>query len=203
MAYMEASARSRQLVAAARAVLSREGVARTSLRAVAAEAGVSLGTVQYIFPSKELLLRAVIEDVVEEIAGILKDSVQLEGGLAHAIRHGLTTFWSELVAQQTNLQLMQYELTTYALRTSGQEPLARWQYERYAGVVAEWCQQAAGNAGEACTVPFARLARILLASVDGLILQYVCDPSPTRSREDLETVIDMLVALAAPRPTAG
>jgi hypothetical protein len=52
-------------------------------------------------------------------------------------------------------------------------------------------------------VPFARLARILLASVDGLILQYVCDPSPTRSREDLETVIDMLVALAAPRPTAG
>jgi AcrR family transcriptional regulator len=132
MAYMEASARSRQLVAAARAVLSREGVARTSLRAVAAEAGVSLGTVQYIFPSKELLLRAVIEDVVEEIAGILKDSVQLEGGLAHAIRHGLTTFWSELVAQQTNLQLMQYELTTYALRTSGQEPLARWQYERYA-----------------------------------------------------------------------
>ncbi len=26
--------------------------------------------------------------------------------------------------------MMQYELTTYALRTPGQESLARWQYER-------------------------------------------------------------------------
>jgi AcrR family transcriptional regulator len=200
MAYMEASARAKHVLAAAREVLAREGVGRTTLRAVAAEGGVSLGTVQYVYASKEQLLRAVIEDVVEEIAGLLKESVQLEGGLAHAIRHGLTTFWSQLVAEQTDLQLMQYELTTYAMRTAGQEHLARWQYERYAGVVAEWCQEAASNAGEVCAIPFARLARVLLASVDGLILQHVCDPNPTRSREDLDLVISMLLSLAQPRP---
>ena len=72
MPYVEASVRRQQMVAAARTALSRDGVARTSLRAVASEAGVPLGTLQYVFPSKEQLLRAVIEDVVEEVATVLK-----------------------------------------------------------------------------------------------------------------------------------
>lgn len=202
MAYVEAAVRSRQLVAAARTVMSREGVAHTSLRTVAAEGGVSLGTLQYVYPSKELLLRAVIEDVADEIASVLHNAVELGSGLEHAIRQGVTNFWSQLVAEQSDLQLMQYELTTYALRTPGQEGLARWQYDRYASIVAAWCQEAAASAGETCAVPFAQLGRVLVAAVDGLILQHVCDPDPTRSSEDLDAVIEMLVALAGVRPAA-
>ncbi|WP_329407858.1 TetR/AcrR family transcriptional regulator [Nocardia vinacea] len=199
MAYVEASVRRRQLVAAARSALYREGVAGTSLRVVAAEAGVPLGTMQYVFPSKDLLLRAVIEELVDEIADVLEGSADLGRGLEHAIRQGMAVFWSELVAGQKNLQLVQYELVTYALRTPGQESLARWQYERYADVVAEWCQQAANNAGETCGVPFGRLARIMVASVDGLIMQHMCDPNDARSREDLDATIGMLVSLASIR----
>ncbi|GAA1502905.1 TetR/AcrR family transcriptional regulator [Nocardioides humi] len=202
MAYVEASVRRRQLVAAARSALAREGVARTSLRAVAAEAGVPLGTMQYVFPSKKELLRAVIEDVVDEIADVLEKATETDRGLEHAIRRGLAAFWKELVSGRTNLQVMQYELTMYALRTPGQEELARWQYERYAEVVAAWCQQAATHAGETCAVPFARLARVIVASIDGLILQHVCNPSPTRARGDLDAVADMVVALAAIAPAA-
>ena len=196
MVYLEAEVRRGQLVTAARAALARNGVAKTTLRAVAAEADVPLGTMQYVFPSKELLLRAVIEDVIEEIADLLRDSAELEDGLAHAIRAGLHTFWSRLVTGNTELQLMQYELTTYALRTSGQESLARWQYERYASVVAEWCQQAAHHANETCAIPFARLARLIVAGVDGLILQHVCDPNLSRSSEDLAAMAEMVVAVA-------
>lgn len=200
MAYVESAVRGRQLVAAARAVMSREGVARASLRTVAAEGGVSLGALQHVYPSKELLLRAVIEDVTDEIAGVFENSVQLGGGLEKAIRHGVTSFWEQLVTEQSNLQLMQYELTTYALRTPGQEGLARWQYDRYAGIVAGWCQEAAGRAGETCMIPFAQLGRLLVAAVDGLILQHVCDPDPTRSQGDLEALIEMLVASTGVRP---
>ena len=82
------------------------------------------------------------------------------------------------------------------------ESLARWLYERYASIVAEWCQQAAHHAGETCAVPFGRLARVLVASVDGLILQHVCDPNDARSREDLDATIEMLIALAGVRPGA-
>ncbi|MEU4062702.1 TetR/AcrR family transcriptional regulator [Streptomyces wedmorensis] len=202
MAYVEASVRRRQLVAAARVALARDGVPGTSLRAVAAEAGVSLGTMQYVFPSKELLLRAVIEDVVDEIAEVLRGSADLGMGLEHAVRRALAGFWAELVVGRADVQVMQYELTTYALRAAGQESLARWQYERYCAVVAEWCQRAAQEAGETCAVPFGRLARVIVASLDGLILQYVCDPNDARAREDLDATVDMIVSLAAVRRSA-
>jgi AcrR family transcriptional regulator len=203
MVYVEAAVRRRQLVASARIVLMRDGVARTSLRAIAEEAGIPLGTLQYVFPSKGLLLRAVIEEVVEEIAALLKEDVELGGGLEGAIRHGVSTFWSLLVAEERDLQLMQYELTTYALRTAGQEDLARWQYERYCGVVAAWLQEAADNAGETSAVPFDRLARLMVAGVDGLILQHVCDPDASRSREDLDAMLEMIVGLTGVREGPG
>ena len=203
MVYVEAAVRRRQLVASARIVLMRDGVARTSLRAIAEEAGIPLGTLQYVFPSKGLLLRAVIEEVVEEIAALLKEDVELGGGLEGAIRHGVSTFWSLLVAEERDLQLMQYELTTYALRTAGQEDLARWQYERYCGVVAAWLQEAADNAGETSAVPYPRLARLMVAGVDGLILQHVCDPDASRSREDLDAMLEMIVGLTGVREGPG
>lgn len=196
MPYVEASVRSRQFVAAARRVMSRQGVASTALRAVAAEAEVPLGTLQYVFPSKELLLRAVIEDVIDEIAAVLTDAVEINSGLAHAIRQGLTVFWSELVVDQINLQLMQFELLNYALRQPGLEHLAQWQYQRYAEAIAAWCEAAATHAGERSAVPYDRLARIILAGVDGLTLQYACDPDNQRARADLDTVAEMVIALA-------
>ena len=73
MTYVKASERRRQLVSAARVVLVRDGVASTTLRSVAAEAGVPLGTLHYAFASKELLLTAVFEDVRDEVSAVLND----------------------------------------------------------------------------------------------------------------------------------
>ena len=98
---------------------------------------------------------------------------------------------------------MRHELFAYALRTPGQEHLARWQIEGYTRIVAHWCQQAAANAGEICTVPFDTLARALVGSVMGTVLQYLSDQDTNRSRQDLKALTDMLVALAAPRPATS
>lgn len=198
MARVEPAVRSRQLIAAARDVLSRDGVANTPLRAVAAAGAVPLGTMQYVFPTRELLLRAVIEDVVTEIGEVFTTSAPTGEGLAHAIRNGLRAFWERL-ASNRNLQIMQYELTMYSLRTDGQEELARWQYSSYADVVAEWCAKEARAAGEVAAIPLPQLGRMIVACIDGLILQYVCDPDDERADRDLETMIEMLVGLAAPR----
>jgi len=196
MPYVEAAVRRPQFIAAARTALATHGVARTSVRIVAAEAGVPLATMQYVFPSKAELLRAVIEDVVVEIAEVLADSATTDQGLEHAIRDGLETFWHRLVQGGRELQLLQYELTMYALRTPGHEDLARLQYERYAAVVAGWCRRAAEHAGETPAVPVDHLARMVVAGVDGLILQYVCDPDDARAEEGLEALARMVTALA-------
>jgi AcrR family transcriptional regulator len=199
VAYVKASERRGQLVVAARAVLARDGVAGTTLRAVAAEGKVPLGTLHYVFPSKEQLITAVLEDITEEVAAVFR-ATEAHAGLEHAIRNGLDNYWKQLVVNDPQLALMRHELFVYALRTPGHEDLARWQIEGYIRIVAQWCQQAASNAGEICAVPFDTLARALVGSVIGLVLEYLSDPDKSRSQGDLQTATDMLVRLAQPRP---
>lgn len=204
MVYVESAVRSRQIVAAARVVITRDGVAGATVRAVAQEAAIPLGTLQYVFPTKQQLLRAVIEDLVEEIASSLQSSAPLDADLEHAIGHGVRTFWNELVVGDAErVQLAQYELTTYALRTAGLEDLARWQYERYTDVVAQWLQRAAARAGDENAIDCRRLARLIVAGVDGLILQFVVHPDRDRGREDIEALIAMVIRHLDVRPATG
>ncbi|MEV6217269.1 TetR/AcrR family transcriptional regulator [Nocardia sp. NPDC051833] len=202
MAYVKASEREEQIVAAAVTVLSRVGVPATTLRAVAAEAGVPLGTLHYVFPTKDKLLQAVITTVIGDISRTLGTQLEVDKGVEHALRHGVTGFWEILVADRIGLQIMQYELMTYSLRTDAGGSLAQLQYERYSSVVTEFCERAAEAAGERCAVGFDTLGRLALAQIDGLILQYVSKPDPDRARRDLNRAVDMLVLFADPQPVA-
>ncbi|WP_426565325.1 TetR/AcrR family transcriptional regulator [Angustibacter sp. McL0619] len=200
MAYVKASERRGQLVRAARAVLLREGVGGATLRVIATEADVPLGTLHYVFPSKNDLLRAVMEEVMEEIAGVLDDVAQVGSGLEHFLRNGLDKYWIREVVGNPELQLVQQELTSYALRTPGLESLARWQHDRYSRIVAARAQEAAATAGEICAVPFDTLSRVVVATVLGLIQQFLADPDEARSARDVLATADMIVKLADPRP---
>jgi AcrR family transcriptional regulator len=201
MAYVKAADRRAQLVAAAREVLRRDGVAGTTLRAVAAQAGVPLGTLHYVFPSKELLITAVLEDIRKEVSAVFR-SAQIDAGLERALHHGVENYWQRLVVNQPQLALMRHEVFVYALRTPGLEQLARWQIEGYTRIVAEWCQEAAGNAGEVCAVPFETLGRAMVGSVIGVVTYYLSDHDADRSRSDLQATTEMLVRLADVRPAA-
>ncbi|WP_313674616.1 TetR/AcrR family transcriptional regulator [Mycolicibacterium sp.] len=203
MVYVESAVRSRQIIAAARAVLVRDGVGGMTIRAVAQEAGIPLGTLQYVFPTKQQLLRAVIEDVVEDITELLKSSSNVDAGLENAIKQGVWSVWNNFVVADVPMQLVQYELTVHALRTAGLEDLARWQYERYVDVVTEWLEESARRAGEVSAIDYRRLARLLVAGVDGLILQFVVHPDFHRGQEDVKGLIAMIIAHARVRPAAG
>jgi AcrR family transcriptional regulator len=201
-AYVKAEERRVQLVAAARVVLCRDGVAGTTLRGVAAEAGVALGTLHYVFPSKEQLITAVVQDIQAEVSAVFL-STEVGSGLEHAIRHGMDNYWQQLVVDQPELALMRHEVFIYALRTPGLERLARWQIEGYARIVSEGCKVAAGNAGEECAVPFDTLGRIVVGTVIGVVLHYLSDHDKDRARRDLEAATQMLLRLADVQPAAA
>ncbi|MBE9373089.1 TetR/AcrR family transcriptional regulator [Saccharopolyspora sp. HNM0983] len=203
MAYVRAAEREEQIVAAAIRVLSAVGVPGTTLRAVAAEAGISLGTLHYVFPSKDQLLRAVTAKVINDISDALRAGIELDQGLEHALRKGITAFWGKLVEGDVGLQIMQYELAMYSRRSDDSTGLARSQYAAYTSLVTQFCEQAARSAGERCAVGFDVLGRLALAAVDGLILQYVAQPDPVRAHRDLEHALDMIVLLADPQPVAA
>ena len=59
-------ARSGELIAAARAVIARDGYGGASLRKVAQEAGASTGAVSYYFENKEAMVLAVAEALFDE-----------------------------------------------------------------------------------------------------------------------------------------
>ncbi|WP_370185237.1 TetR/AcrR family transcriptional regulator [Rhodococcus wratislaviensis] len=202
MAYVKAAEREEQIVAAAIAEFSDNGVPGTTLRAVATRAGIPLGTLHYIFPSKDRLLRAVITTVIDEIAEALRAELTVDKGVEHALRHGVGNFWNKLVSNRIGLQIMQYELLTYSLRSDTDGDLVQMQYERYSALVTDFCEQAAQAAGERCAVGFDTLGRIALAQLDGLILQYIAKPDTDRARRDLDHVLNMLVLYADPQPVA-
>jgi AcrR family transcriptional regulator len=65
-----------QILDAARAVLGRQGYAETSMKDIAAEAGVAPGLLHYYFESKEEILVQVIETLVQEIGESHREAVQ-------------------------------------------------------------------------------------------------------------------------------
>lgn len=200
MASSRAQQREEHIVNAAIAVLSRVGVPSTTLRAVAAEAELPLGTLQYAFATKDALMRAVIERVVDEVTTALRADVDVSQGVANALHHGVFSFWHRLVEHSVGLQTMQYELTTYAIRSDNHSDLARLQYQRYSSTVADFCRDAAQAADEQCAIDFDVLGRLVLACVDGLILQYVADSDDARAEADLAESLRVWVQAANPTP---
>ncbi len=200
--YVKADERRRRLVVAARRVLARSGVAGSTLRAVATEAEVALGTVHYAFPSKEQLLRAVLEDVVEEISTVVREASDTATDLQDGVLGAARTVWSRVVEAAPEEQLMQYELSMWALRTAGMADLAQWQYERYVDLIDEHWQRVAAHTGVTLSVPTRRLARLQLAALDGLLLQHLASRDLERTLADVEALVDQLVRYADPRPVA-
>lgn len=200
MAYIKAAEREEQIIEAAVQVLSTVGVPGTTLRAVAAEAGIPLGTLHYVFPTKDQMLRAVISRVIDDVLRAVRAGLELDQGVEHAIRHGINRFWTTLVEGNVGLQIMQYELAMYSVRSEDAGSLAQLQYERYTSLVAEFCEQAAKAAGERCAVDFDTLGRLALALVDGLIVQFITSSDSDRANRDLGRAVDMVVAFADPRP---
>jgi AcrR family transcriptional regulator len=81
-----------RLIAAARALLERGGV-DISVRAIAREAGVGVGTVYRHFPTRDDLVDAVLEDAVEEIVAVAGRALEEDDA-----RMGFTRFIEETIA---------------------------------------------------------------------------------------------------------
>ncbi|WP_146114370.1 TetR/AcrR family transcriptional regulator [Microbacterium sp. MYb72] len=200
MRYVESSVRSPQIVAAARRVMMRDSVARTTIRAVATEAGIPLGTLQHVFPTKELLLKAVIDDVASE-SNAHTGSLVRHAGLAETIREGARSYWHGLIDDNVPYQVMQVELLNYALRSTGDDFSERWPFSAQAAAVVSLLEATASNAGEVTGAPFERIARLFIAGLDGLMLQYAADLDSRRAEEDLEALIDATILYARIRPS--
>src|SRR5258707_11367715 len=166
-----AEVRRADILAAAIEWLSREGINDATTRKIAAAAGINHATLLYHVGSKDELLLAVLRQMMW-LTGEVARRV-LTAGLSPraAIRHSITAFW-EHVEATPELQVMQYELTLYALRHGGSAWLAREQYAGYGAVVEELLRETFTAAGARCSLTFPALARFSLGGLDVLSLTF-------------------------------
>jgi AcrR family transcriptional regulator len=187
--------RQAEILAAAVRVLAREGIAQATTRRLAAEAGINQATLLYYAGSKDALLLAVLREMMRLTGEIALAAAPTGLSPREAIRQSIIAFW-EHVEAAPELQIMQYELTLYALRNPESAWLAREQYDGYRVVVEERLREAYTSAGATCAIPFDVLARVIVAGLDGLILQFISDRTTARARRDLEALIAAVTALA-------
>lgn len=192
--------RREQIVESAIRALAREGPAATT-RVIAAEAGVNVATLHYHFGGKDALVSEVMRAVTDQIASTLRAAIPTDAGVEEALEQALRAFWPYVRATR-ELQLLQYELTTSALRT---EPaLAREQYAAYTDMVADIVAETVAASGQRLAVPVDDLVRVVVAGVDGLILQALvagddADASAAVDRA-LDVFVRMVIRVADPAP---
>ncbi|WP_037600897.1 TetR/AcrR family transcriptional regulator [Streptacidiphilus rugosus] len=199
MTRLSADERREQLVDAAIRVMVRDGVAKATTRAIAAEAGVPLGVFHYCFRSKEELLQSVIESITERaLPPTTAEPDQAEAGPEEIIRATLHGYWEQVRARPAE-QMVTYELTQYALRQPGLTEVARRQYQHYLAVYRAYLEAIAGLAGISWTVPVPVLARYGLSLMDGLTLNWLIDRDDAQAAAALDEYAAYLVGVAGPR----
>ncbi|GGW70032.1 TetR/AcrR family transcriptional regulator [Streptomyces bobili] len=194
MARMPSAERRRQLTEAAIRAMTRDGVARTTTRSIAAEAGVSLSVFHYCFDSKQALVESVITTITDHYVTVVREALRPRATLEETVRAGFQAYWDHVRAQPDE-HMLTYELTQYALRRPGFEHLARRQYELYADTYAELIEQLRTSMDLRLSVPVPVLARYLAAMTDGLTLNYLVLGDETVWTGILDTVTAHIASL--------
>lgn len=175
------SYRRRQFVDAAITVISREGVARATTRRIAEVAQLPTASLHYCFATKEDLFHAVYEAITAasfaEVGVVIQQEVGLHQGVAD-----ITRSFAKWAQSSRDMQLATYELTTWSLRSSDSQHLARRVYRRYLDGCTQLLREV--RTGEELDVDIETLGRMLIGVMDGLTLQWLSFDS---SAEDMLT----------------
>jgi AcrR family transcriptional regulator len=195
MSYVAQDDRRRQLIEATIRVLQRDGVGQVTTRAITLEAGAPLASIHYTFGSKDDLVRAAFEHVIAELVAELNATITPGRGMAAAVG-AMCTRVGQLL-EDPRFAIVLGDLTPTS------DPWMRVQVE---GVI-RFCEDILRREAEAARSPppaigFAQASRLLMAGIDGLIMQFEMHRDAKRARSDL-AVMATLLGAALGEPRAG
>lgn len=196
-----------QLIESALDVAAAEGIAATTVRRVADQAGVALGVVHYCFADKDELFAAMAARIVDELAEASASGldfgeapVRADGppDLATALHCAVAALWDTIEATPGE-QLLTYEITTHALRNAELRSVALRQYQVSQAAVERLLGLAAAASGASWTRPVPELAGEVLAYVDGVTLRWLVDRDGGAARARLASYVGFLASQARRR----
>jgi AcrR family transcriptional regulator len=179
-----------RILDAALTLFARNGFEGTSIRALAQEAGISLGLLYNYFPGKEDVLRAILEQGMADVLRSFSDALNPDVPGSPIER----LFRSTLAILDRNRR---FWMLFYSIRS---QPAV---IERLAPEIGELSARIqAGLEGilsATGATDVATEARLLFAIIDGISQQYVLDPT----NYPAEAVIDRALLLLGATPEGG
>lgn len=175
-----------QLVEAAIAVMTREGVRKATTRAIVAEAGASLSVFHYCFDSKQALLEEVVRTIVGRTSDLAREALASVEPGDDPLRASVMAYWDHVTAHPAE-HLLTYEVTQHCLRDPDLTDVARIQYDHYAEVIADHLRQMLGEQADDAQVRVT--ARYLAVVVDGLTLDWLVRRDDAEAHAVLEFAV--------------
>ena len=166
------SDRRHAIVNAATAALGREGFHSTSIKDIAAEAGVAPGLVHYYFASKEELLVAVLDGLSRDISRRWRSAIE---GLRDPIDKvdAALTASADWVRSHPEFYRIVFDLHAIGFTN---EPVRRGLeelWERQIADISEEVEAIYRDSGVPRALPPRRAAELIAAAVDGLALHWL------------------------------
>ena len=168
------------------------------MRAVAAEAGVSLGVVHYCFQDKDELLRAMAHAITSANLERSLGELPPEADDPESVIEGvIDALWAG-IRESRGPQLLSYELTTSSLRHAELNQVAIEQYRGQWAAAEQVLDLVERSAHISWSVPRGMLARTVVAVVDGFSLAWLVDGDSEAARAGLQGFGRYLATVAVP-----
>jgi AcrR family transcriptional regulator len=170
-AVAEESARD-QIVRAAAESLLENGYAATSVRTIAARAGVAIGNLQYYFPTKSELLVEAWRYLTARSVDELREACNRLSDPLEGLELGVESVWDTL-RRLGDMQLAAFDLLVQAPRTERLRAYLPEVFTRYREVIQEQIDRLEADGRVRLLVPREVLVPLILNTVLGFGLYYV------------------------------
>lgn len=182
------------LLDAAEEVVARQGFGAAALEVIAEAAGYTRGAIYSHFGTKEELFLAVMERQLQRFLGGFTDIVESFQSLDELDVEKLAHRWREQIIGNPDRAALGYEFTLFLARNPEARTRVAEQRQQTADSLAEYISGHVDKIGGQMRVPAAALARLLIATYEGVTLGSHIDG------EDLiEPYLQLVLANVAPR----
>ncbi|ROR46542.1 TetR/AcrR family transcriptional regulator [Kitasatospora cineracea] len=194
MAHVSAAERRPQLIKAAIDLMSREGIAAGSTRAVAAELGVAQATLQYIFGTKKDLYRAVIEQLTDDYIDRVRAAHPDDGPFPQQVEALVHALWDGMT-DDYNRYVLLYEFSAMAFRDPDLRRILSEHEQRSEQTAADLLDALADAHGIDLSLPSRDIAVLFLAGFSGLVDRHLLlGAGGGQKRLDRPAALDQFVA---------
>ncbi len=183
------------LLAAGLRVIARDGMARASTRAVAAEADMPTASFHYVFASHDAMVEQLVESILTAqstgIAEAVVDAPTLRDFVTAALQG-----WLDRAVADPAAEVALHEIVCWSRSSPELHRLAEAVYARYTASVASFVVAAGDRFGVRWRIPVDDVVRFVLVVTDGVAARWLVDRDAESAGRSLALGAEALLGLA-------